>query len=451
MSQNQLGLHLSNYGGTTGLAYNPSSFHFGPLAWDAHILSGGTFAETDYAYFQNTHVLELLRGDKPIVKADQDFSASSNSRITYRFNPATRNMHNSTNAFLGSPAFAKRQNRNFSWGVFYRLRQAFSANQLDLELSEPSVNAWQIPETRIIKPTRTTGMVWSEIAVNAAYGKRVKNKKLSVGVNTKILVGHQGLFLHSPNEVQLTKLDSNLLAEPSDLKYVFTNVDEQFNLKNNGNGAALDFGITIQDTDYFTKPRTFRLSISVLDLGFVNFKWNSEYHEINTIQNSVIPENTFNSSTSIKTFSRGLSQVLTRNPNATYNGPRFTIFTPASLNISLDYHLAKHFFVNTFFSRRFIFHPQQIEKENIVVTSLRYETPFFEVGSPLTLYNDQDLRAGFWFRIGFITVGSDNFLPLFVEQRQLSGADIYFALRINNLSQNLFKRQKPSQKEQCFW
>ena len=94
---------------------------------------------------------------------------------------------------------------------------------------------------------------------------------------------------------------------------------------------------------------------------------------------------------------------------------------------------------------------KQIEKENIVVTSIRYETRFFELGLPFTLYNDNDLRLGLWVRIGPIIIGSDNFAPIFIEQNQLSGADIYFAIRINNLNTNLKNNKNRSQKERCYW
>ena len=117
----------------------------------------------------------------------------------------------------------------------------------------------------------------------------------------------------------------------------------------------------------------------------------------------------------------------------------------------LHQHLTKHVFANLHLSRRFIISPKQIEKENIVVTSIRYETRFFELGLPFTLYNDNDLRLGLWVRIGPIIIGSDNFAPIFIEQNQLSGADIYFAIRINNLNTNLKNNKNRSQKERCYW
>jgi hypothetical protein len=450
-AQNQLGLQLSNYSGTSGLGYNPSSFHASNLDWDFCLVSGGTFAETDYIFLQNTCLIQLLSTDKPLVNFKPENEINTSDFIYYQFTDAKQNMQNSNNAFLGSPAFSKRINKNISVGFYAKVRQALSSNQLDFQLSEPSVSSWQIPDRKTIKPTRTTGMVWTEYAANFAYGFKNGNKVFSYGLNAKVLVGNQAVFIHSPNPVSLTKLDSNLETAPSTLEYGFTYVDEQFNLKNNGNGFGVDFGFTIQDKNYFEEPNTWRASFAVADLGFVNFKSNSEYHIIKTAQSNTIPENTFDQTSSIQEFSRELSNALTGNPIATYNGPRFTIYTPTAINLDLDYHLTKHVFANLHLSRRFIISPKQIEKENIVVTSIRYETRFFELGLPFTLYNDNDLRLGLWVRIGPIIIGSDNFAPIFIEQNQLSGADIYFAIRINNLNTNLKNNKNRSQKERCYW
>ena len=442
---------MSNYSGTTSLGYNPSSFHASQLNWDFTLISGGTFAETDYIFLKNTSLIELMKTDKPLVNFNAENGVSSSNAIYYQFNDAKKNMQNSNNAFIGSPAYTKRLNKNISVGIYAKVRQALSANQLDFDLSEPGVANWQIPDTKTIKPTRATGMVWTEYAANFAYGFKSGNKIFSYGINAKVLVGNQAVFINSPNTVLITKLDSNLGTAPSTLEYGFTYMDEQFNLKNNGNGFGLDIGFTIKDKDYLSENNTWRVSLAIADLGFVNFKWNSEYHKISTTQFNAIPENTFDQTTSIREFSRDLSNALTGNPEATFNGPRFTIYTPTAINFGLDYHFAKNLFANLHLSRRFIHNPKQIEKENIIVASIRYETRFFELGLPATLYNDKDLRLGAWLRIGPLIIGSDNFAPIFIEQNQLSGADIYFAIRINDLTTDFKSKQKISTKERCYW
>ncbi len=450
-AQNQLGLYLGNYSGTNGLGYNPSSFNASKLRWDFTLISGGTFAETDYIFIQNTSLVKLMTTAKPLVNFNTENKGSGSNEIYYQFNDAKRNMQNSNNAFVGSPAYTKKLNRNISVGFYAKVRQALSANQIDQQLSEPSLTRWQIADVKNLKPTRTTGMVWSEYAANFAYGFKNGSKIYSYGINAKVLVGNQAIFINSPNTATLTKLDSSLGVDASALEYGFTYVDENFNIKNNGNGFGVDIGLTIQDKNYLDEINTWKLSLAVSDLGFVNFKWNSEYHKINTTQFNTIPDSTFAQTTSIREFSRELSNVLTSNPNATNKGPRFTIYTPTAINFSLDYHLAKNLFANLHLSRRFIHNPRQIEKENVIVTSIRYETRFLEFGLPATLYNDKDLRLGAWIRIGPVVIGSDNFAPIFIEQNQLSGADIYFTLRINDLSLDFKSKQKNSTKERCYW
>ncbi|WP_417602356.1 DUF5723 family protein [Owenweeksia hongkongensis] len=450
-AQNQQGLQVSNYSGTSGLGYNPSSFQASPLKWDFTILSGGVFVETDYIFIKNTSINELFNTDKAFVNFNEEGTNRSSDIIYYQFRDAKVRMNNSISAFAGSPAFATHINKHFSVGFYAKMRQAFSANHLDHQLSEPSIAAWMINETRDIKPTRLTAMLWSEYALNLAYGYSKGDKVFSYGINAKFLVGNQAFFINSPSTLDLTKLSDDMEVPPAELQYGFTYFDEGFNLNNNGQGLGIDFGFTIQDKDYFAETGTWKVAAAIADLGFVNFKNNSEQHRISTDQVTTIPNNTFEQANSLQEFSRELSNALTGDPNTTYQGPRFTIFTPAALNVSVDYHLSKYLFANLNISRRFVLHPQQLQKENIAVTSIRYETRFIEVGLPITLYNDRNLRAGAWIRLGPLVVGSDNLAPWFMEQNQLSGADIYFALRINNWNSSLKNMFSNDRVEQCYW
>lgn len=450
-AQNQQGLQVSNYSGTTGLSYNPSSFQASPLKWDFTILSGGVFVEADYIFLKNTSLLEILNTNKPFVNFDEEGPNNSDDFIYYQFRDAQINMANSISAFVGSPAFATRINKNFSIGFYAKLREGFSANHLDPQLSEPSISDWLVNETRTIQPTRLTAMLWSEYALNLAYGHSRGDKIFSYGVNAKFLMGHQALLMNSPSTLDLTKLSDDMETAPAEVLYGFTYFDEQFNLNNNGQGLGIDIGFTIQDKKYFEETGTWKFAMAVADVGFVNFKNNSEYHKISTDQVTTIPNNSFEQATSLREFSRELSKAVTGDPNTTFQGSRFTIFTPAALNLSVDYHLAKYLFANLNVSRRIVLNPKEIEKENIAVTSLRYETRFLEVGVPLTLYNDRDLRAGAWVRIGPLVIGSDNLAPWFIKQDQLSGADVYFALRINNWNTSLKNMFRNDRVEQCYW
>lgn len=450
-AQNQQGLQVSNYSGTTSLGYNPSSFQAGTLKWDFTILSGGVFVETDYIFLKNTSLLEILNTNKPFVNFDEEGSGNSTDFIYYQFRDAQVSMANSISAFAGSPAFATRINKNLSIGFYAKLREAFSANHLDPQLSEPSISDWLVNETQTIQPTRLTAMLWSEYALNLAYGHSRGDKIFSYGINAKFLMGHQALFMNSPNTLDLTKLSDEMESAPAEVQYGFTYFDEQFNLNNNGQGLGVDIGFTIQDKKYFEETGTWKFAMAVADMGFVNFKNNSEYHKISTDQVTTIPNNSFEQANSLREFSRELSNAVTGDPNTTFQGSRFTIFTPAALNLSVDYHLAKYLFANLNVSRRIVLNPKELQKENIAVTSLRYETRFLEVGVPLTLYNDRDLRAGAWVRIGPLVIGSDNLAPWFIKQDQLSGADIYFALRINNWNTSLKNMFKNDRVEQCYW
>jgi hypothetical protein len=434
--------------GVTALGHNPAFFAASPLIWDAQLLSGGTFVETDYVFIHHSNVSHLLTTSKSIERFIPEVHLQmSDQHLYYQFVEGQKPMRHNVNAFAGTPAFATRINHKWSAGFYVKMRQAFSVENQDPELSLPILEAWQIPTTKNIAPTNAVGMVWSEYALNIAHTTKISGKSLSIGLNTKLLVGHQGLYVHSPDHLNITKLYDHFMAGEANVEYAFTYLDEEFNLNANGLGLGIDIGVVFSEQD---GDHPWRLSAAITDLGAVNFTKHGERHYIRTETNAIIPEPTFDNVNNIREFAAALSNSIYNNPSATLQGNDFGILTPAGFNFNFDMQIANNVFFNGSAVRKFVVNPRQLHKENYLATSIRYETPFLEIGLPLVLYQNNDFRPGAWVRVGPVTIGSDHVGSLFFKQKQLSGSDIYFAIKLNNF--NLKSRDKNrNNPEDCFW
>ena len=103
---------------------------------------------------------------------------------------------------------------------------------------------------------------------------------------------------------------------------------------------------------------------------------------------------------------------------------------PAALSVQVDRALPKNFYISALAVRRIKFKAPGVDRANILAITPRYERRWFEVATPVVLYDDKDLRLGASIKLAFLTIGSDNVLSIF-RKHNFSGSDIYVALKLN--------------------
>ena len=452
IGQNQLGLHSSNYSGVTGIVKNPASFQLSPLQWDAVIISGGAFIENEYAYIANASVSNLLFNDIYLVDGtfNEGYQPSENE-LVYRFYDAIKPMNNHINSFVGYPSGVTRINRKTSVGLFARTRQAFSARNVHQLWSYPNLNYWKYGEIQTSTPIWVAAALWTEVALNAARQFKFKNNIVSVGLNAKFLMSHDGLYAFVPSSTDITLQPRHYIVNTPEAYYGFTNFENGFELRNKGSGAGLDFGLVWMNRDTENQGYHWRLSASLIDVGWLKFNSGAQDHFVSNGSPSVLRRLPLSQIQSLTDFAQTVSNEVMGNPTTSFVAEDFTILTPAAFIFSVDYKLKPKFYANAEVARRLIFSPKQLYRENYVSVSARYETKWFEFGVPLVFYDDSNLRMGSWIRVGPLTIGSDYITTWFIKQNQLTGTDVYFALRINELT---FKRNRKSKRrspDDCFW
>ena len=81
-----------------------------------------------------------------------------------------------------------------------------------------------------------------------------------------------------------------------------------------------------------------------------------------------------------------------------------------------------------------------VKRANSVSMAVRYETPFFEVSMPYSMYDYYRHRIGFAMRYRYFFAGTDK-LGTFVGQGDITGLDVYFGIKLTNFD---FKKKNTS-------
>lgn len=436
-AQIQQGLRNSNYGGINSLQVNPSSFHHSPLKWDLNIASGGLFFENDYFYIENTNFISLIGHDGPFLfRSTNPESTNQNDpqALYYNFFDANSDLNNTLNAFAGLPSLAFRIDK-FSFGIFANVRTSMGLNNLDQDLDYFSLDRWIEGEEKTIDQIQIAGMQWAEIGLNAALKiKDTEFDKWYGGLNLKYLRGFDGFYLNSTNSSTATEINDTLTFSGGPYKYGIASatLNDGNVFEGNGNGAGIDIGFTfIKKYINKSRPYLWRLGVSISDLGLVHFNQNTQNHQLEFSDLYSADKSNIIDAGSPSDLLRIASQETTGDESQTFVGDNFTLFTPAMISLQFDYSMSKNVFIGGQVNRRLNLSKKMVDRENLIATSIRFEKRNWEIGMPLSLFEDSHFRAGFWARIYFLTIGTDHIKSLVYDDPQFTGTDIYFAIKLN--------------------
>lgn len=440
-AQIQQGLRSSNYGGINSLQLNPSSFQYSPLKWDFNIVSGGLFFENEYLFIENTNLIEVMGHDGDFLFRSTSPEAivqnDDPDALYYNFFNANSDINNSINAFAGLPSIAFRIDK-YSFGVFANLRSAIGLTNLDADLDYFSLDRWNEGQEKTIDPVGIAGMQWAEVGINAAMKlKETEFNKWYAGINLKYLRGFDGFYLNSNENTTVTEVNDTLSFSGGPYNYGIASgsLNGEGLFKGNGNGAGIDLGFTfIRKNINKSKPYLWKIGASIVDLGFVHFNKNTQDHLLQESDLYTADKPSIVNATSALDLLQIVSEQTTGNPNQTLVADNFTLYTPAMLSIQFDYSLSKEWYVSAQLNRRLNLSERTVDRENILASSLRYEKRNWEIGIPITLFEDHDLRMGLWARFYFLTIGSDHLQSIFINDPHFTGSDVYFAIKINPFS-----------------
>jgi hypothetical protein len=447
-AQEMLGFVGSNYSGIHSTIINPSGLNNSKYYLEINFLTLGVSVENNYVY---------------LSKSDYKFSRflSTNPQFpTYPpDNKTTFDYYNTdlkkafANIRVMGPS-AMLSYGDHAFGLTTSFRTVVSGRNIPYDIAKFGYSSLDFrPQHRInYKDYRNfdmAAMSWAEIGLSYAYVfKKFNRENWSAGISVKRLMGVAGGYVNVDNiDYMLLNKDTaivyNLNAEagyslPVDYqtnKYIRSPIFR-------GGGFGFDIGVTYKKTikgqqniryseicaQPFT-PYRYRIGVSIIDIGRISFKKNAQKLLFNDVSTFWPDISNFNYQ-DIDSTVRELSQRFYGNPDELLQGNRIGIGLPTALSVQVDVHYTGNWYINSTLIYPLRMSSASLIRPGQIALTPRFETDYFEVNFPLSLYEFERPRIGISARLGILTVGTDK-LGGFFHYHDFTGMDFYFAVKLS--------------------
>ena len=422
-AQKYLGLSNSNYSGVYGGQYNPAKLADKKVKISVNLLSVNVLANNDYYKFKNV-------GDI----ADFELSSFGN-RFSHDTDKKTLSI-GVIGEILG-PSFQFTTGNRLGFGFSSRARIFGQGHEVDTAFLDVINQNYTTPiSLRNNNAFSLNISGFTDLGVKGAY-TILDNDAVSLSLGAALKLYRGGVY----NSFVSKKYDINYNPLAPLNPMVINEVDWEFytnfdghekidipGLLGSGSNAATGFGgdfgaeLAVKGNDD-DKPYSFKFGASVTDIGSIKYK-NLNYIAVRGNSLGGIDPNEINftdlNATAENLRNKGLSVTRVSNKTLTNN-------LPTSLNLYGEYAITKNFFVGA----NALINVAKTNSTNpyyynYVGAVPRWESKWFDVAVPLS-YNfmSKDFKPGLAFRLGMLSVGSDDLKLLFTESK---GANIYAGL-----------------------
>jgi hypothetical protein len=450
-AQEMLGTTLGNYAGVNSIQLNPSALHNSKTYLDIQLLGLDLFVQNNYLYMPKSEYRFTNFFKAGYVWPTHNQEYGTEQRIFYNYtnlknkNAFVQSRINGPGAMLiwGDHAFA----------LSTAVRTVSSMTNVPYELANfiyLGLN-YQPQQNRTYTdpgPIKASAMSWGEIGISYSNTFYARGFDLfSAGITVKRLFGLGGMYINARQLDYMVPNDStidvkNLYAEmglslPVDYNTNAALTSPVFK----GGGFGVDLGVTYtrlshyHQDQYYTslcaKPYEdylYRVGVALIDVGGIKFKHNTSKLVIDNRSSYWDDVANMNFST-IDQFLDTLSYKFYGDTTSAWAGDRFTLWLPSALSVQFDYHLRKFWYVNASLIYGFPLSRAAIVRPPELSVTPRYETRWFEVSMPVSLYNWQLLRVGLALRIYGLTIGTDKIGGYF-HYSDFTGLDFYMSLKL---------------------
>ena len=422
-AQKYLGLSNSNYSGVYGGQYNPAKLADKKVKLSVNLLSVNVLANNDYYKFKSV-------GDI----ADFELSSFGN-RFSHDTDKKTLSI-GVIGEVLGPSSQFTTGNR-LGFGFSSRARIFGQGHEVDTAFLDVINQNYTTPiSLRNNNAFSLNISGFTDLGVKGAY-TILDNDAVSLSLGAALKLYRGGVY----NSFVSKKYDINYNPHVPSNPLSINNVDWEFytnfegnekidiaGLLGSGSNAATGFGgdfgaeLAVKGNDD-DKPYSFKFGASVTDIGSIKYK-NLNYIAVRGNSLGGIDPNEINftdlNATAENLRNKGLSVTRVSNKTLTNN-------LPTSLNLYGEYAITKNFFVGA----NALINVAKTNSTNpyyynYVGAVPRWESKWFDVAVPLS-YNfmSKDFKPGLAFRLGMLSVGSDDLKLLFTKSK---GANIYAGL-----------------------
>ncbi len=421
-----------------GIFLNPSTIVAAPYKYEFNLLAADIFAQNTYIYLPVSQNV-LIRGIKGEIGDEKNIYDIFNSKLQSGFG----------HTLLIGPSFIS-SDKSDGWGIHTAYRNEISAMDIPPSLAKFIYDKYRyaplIGQSFSTEPFTAAWLSWGELG--GTFGRTLTESSdnyLKVAGTLSFLAGFDGLYLDS-RKLDYTIADSSTAiihsmdatighALSTDAK----NSASRF-LKLRGFGLSTTLGASYihhrnrggyectGNADR-QKKYDYRIGLSLLDLGYINFSNDAKILDLNTTTDKV-----WSRLDTVPFQSLGhLDTLLSNNINGTVISTRdksFGMFLPTAISLQFDYCFVPRIYGNLSLVNRIYYSPRQIARGNQVDVSLRYETRSFEVAGDVTLFEYSQPSAGIAFRFWIFVIGTDRLVEL-LNVTDVKAFDFFFGFKLN--------------------
>lgn len=452
-SQEMLGTTLGNYAGINSVQLNPSAMH-GSKQWlDIQLVGANLSLQNNYMYLSKEEFIFWDVFKPGFILPSHDEEYGSEVRNFYRYDNPTRKQF-FINLRLNGPG-AMLIWKDHAFGITSAVRSVSSIRKLPYDLANfmylgLNYKPQQNIDYQSDKRFGLTHMTWFEVGLSYAYKVYARGfNRLDAGLSVRKLFGLTAFYTVVDNIDYMVLDDSTMQVNNLDASYGFSlPIDYSDHGAGSvtdplvaGGGWGFDLGVTytrlkkqhqFQYIDRLCEQQyedyLYRVGVALIDIGGIKFKHRAQTYAIDN-QSSYWENLTQFDFTTVDQLMDTISYRFYGDPNATYADDKFTLWLPSELSMQFDYHYHANWYLNA----SLVF-PFQLSKVSLVRPALlaltpRYESRWFDVSLPVSLYNWYQPRVGLAFRLYILTIGTEK-LGSFLGFSNFNGMDFYFSLKI---------------------
>ena len=425
-AQQNLGVRNSNYAGIQGSLLNPSSIADSKLKWDLNVMSVGEVFDNIFLYAPKNSL--SFFGIKKIIKGSID----ENLFYTHFDAQNPNQLYNVTlSAEAFGPSFFLKIKKNHWIGLtiagrayanIKNISGGAAQNAFDYFLNKGLWNTDLHDNT-----ARINSMGWFQYGLH--YATVLYNNgrdELKAGISLNYLQGIAAAYVKNTN-INYKIIDtSNFIFSNSSVDYGRTDFKEDRKL-NDGHGLGADIGFTYVHLDPQKNNYIYRLGLSVIDVGSINFNRNASSYHLQTDSANFANWHQLKFSGNTQ-LDQTLSAVFYHGDSTrSLTSDHFKMGLPAAISVQADWNIYKDYFLNATVIKGLGHNSGQgVTRPDIYSIAPRYETKWLEVSIPVSLiyYGHLQPRVGLAVRAGYFFIGGDAIGPL-LKLNNLEGVDFY--------------------------
>lgn len=445
LSQHLLGITTSNYAGSTGTLLNPASLLSSKLYQDINLITFDAYINNNYLYLHGKdYNFFKLAGNQEFPKYgpdDMPFDAYADKIPKTAF----------IQTLVRGPAMFQARGW-WAYSFYTGFRVVSSVQNVPYDVANFLYYGMDHKPQHNINYSGnnyyTNALGFFEIG--GTYARSVINfgfDDVIFGATVKALLGHSGAYAYVEDMNYMVLNDSTINIKNLNATAGYSiPLDYQTNDYTGGMvrgfGGGVDLGFIYQRrvrpfhqkrylelchqeyVDYY-----YKFGISLIDLGLVNFSNNAELHSFDNVSKYWYGVDTL-SYYNINRLTHELSNVFYGDPEASYRGDKITVFLPASLALTADYHYSRNIYLNLAYVQPLVFNKSTVARPTTVSLTPRYETPNFEFSIPMTLYDWRYPQFGAAVRFEFLTIGTEK-LGSIIGLTDFTGLDVYASIKLN--------------------